>query len=271
LFAEGVREHEADGVRWLFPDLGPSASTPLVGGDRAPPVRIQQARREAERLALCAREARARMARPFCATATAAAHEALLEAQQSALHDEPERSNVGVVGAAPAMAVGTVVHGVLERIDLRGDLAEAVARQRDGLVEELRSLVSPDALAEALAAAQVLVDGLAGSRLLRRLQLLAEADCIVARELPVLLAGDEQEGPVGATIGVIDLLYRDPDEGTLVVADYKSDRVGGTLLRERALAYARQGGVYLEAVRRALGVEPRFELWFLHADEIVVC
>jgi hypothetical protein len=27
--------------------------------------------------------------------------------------------------------------------------------------------------------------------------------------------------------------------------------------------------VYVEAVRRALGGEPRFELWFLWADEIV--
>jgi ATP-dependent exoDNAse (exonuclease V) beta subunit len=87
----------------------------------------------------------------------------------------------------------------------------------------------------------------------------------------VLLAGDDEHGPVGATVGVVDLLYRDPDSGELVVADYKSDRVGAEALRERTSAYARQGAIYVEAVRRALGRAPRFELWFLHADQIVLC
>ena len=129
---------------------------------------------------------------------------------------------------------------------------------------------SPKA-ARALPLADGLLAGLVGSRALDRLA--AIAGRIVAREMPILLAGDETEGPVGAVVGTIDLLYRDPGTGAFVVADYKTDRVADDAeLEDRARTYAAQGEVYLKAVRRALGAEPepRFELWFLHADRILV-
>jgi ATP-dependent exoDNAse (exonuclease V) beta subunit len=71
-------------------------------------------------------------------------------------------------------------------------------------------------------------------------------------------------------VGAIDLLYRDPEDGAWVVADYKSDRVASEAeMQERAARYADQGGAYLRAVREALGLEapPRFELWFLDRGE----
>ena len=86
------------------------------------------------------------------------------------------------------------------------------------------------------------------------------------------MAGEDERGPVGACIGTMDLLYRDPDNGALVVADYKTDAVQGEAeLEERARAYAAQGEVYVDAVRRFLSDPPevRFELWFLAADRIV--
>jgi hypothetical protein len=128
---------------------------------------------------------------------------------------------------------------------------------------------------------------------------------VAARELPVLLPPDagaagpgpdtgdhvalgsdraeaalqplepEQEGrgtPVGFIAGVIDLLYRDPETGAWVIADYKTDAVDSPAdLARRAAAYAPQGRIYARAVRDALGLEsdPRFELWFLAADRIV--
>jgi ATP-dependent exoDNAse (exonuclease V) beta subunit len=78
---------------------------------------------------------------------------------------------------------------------------------------------------------------------------------------------------VGFVSGAVDLLYRDPRDGSIVVADYKTDRVEGLdQIRERARSYAGQGGSYVQGVREALGLEadPRFELWFLHSGHIEV-
>ena len=90
---------------------------------------------------------------------------------------------------------------------------------------------------------------------------------ILARELPVLLAPEEEgEGPVGFVAGAIDLLYRDPESGELVVADYKSDAVSSpSEARRKADDYRGQGERYVRAVQQALELPrpPRFELWFL--------
>ncbi len=73
-------------------------------------------------------------------------------------------------------------------------------------------------------------------------------------------------GPLGFSSGVLDLLYRDPQTGDLVVADYKTDALGSPeALEERARSYAPQGLLYCRAVEQALELPqlPRFELWFL--------
>jgi ATP-dependent exoDNAse (exonuclease V) beta subunit len=70
---------------------------------------------------------------------------------------------------------------------------------------------------------------------------------------------------------VIDLVYRSPETGELVIADYKTDRVEGPAEADaRAAAYRGQGAAYQRALRDGLGLSytPRFELWFLRADEI---
>jgi ATP-dependent exoDNAse (exonuclease V) beta subunit len=80
------------------------------------------------------------------------------------------------------------------------------------------------------------------------------------------------DAPVGFVSGAIDLLYRDPRSGELVVVDYKTDAVTGEdELRERARAYGLQGRRYTEALRDALALPriPRFELWFLYPGRVV--
>jgi ATP-dependent exoDNAse (exonuclease V) beta subunit len=185
-----------------------------------------------------------------------------------------------------ALAVGSAVHRALEELDLgAADAAAELARQRARLPAYLAA--APEAeRGRALDAAGKLLDRLAGSRLLARLQTLAPH--VVARELPVLLppetapdatvlapAPDEDGAgaPVGFVAGVIDLLYRDPETGAWVIADYKTDAVDpGPALQARAEVYAAQGRIYSLAVRGALGLDedPRFELWFLAADRVVV-
>ena len=137
----------------------------------------------------------------------------------------------------------------------------------------------------ALARAVETFDRFAGGALLERLRSLHGH--ILARELPVLLpppearaalpagdAGDLDAGPpVGFVAGTVDLLYRDPETGALVVADYKTDRVASA--KELSEVYASQGEAYVAAVRDGLGlVEPaasrvRFEIWSLHLDRVI--
>jgi ATP-dependent exoDNAse (exonuclease V) beta subunit len=109
--------------------------------------------------------------------------------------------------------------------------------------------------------------------LLRRLHALAPQ--VLARELPLLVASgsDGAHEPLDGYVGQLDLLYRDPDRGELVVADFKSDELTGDLAIAAAVRrYRPQLELYGRAVRTGLGLAdpPRLELWLLDADEIVV-
>ncbi|MEE8425297.1 MAG: PD-(D/E)XK nuclease family protein, partial [Elusimicrobiota bacterium] len=80
---------------------------------------------------------------------------------------------------------------------------------------------------------------------------------ILGRELPVLF---EEDGI--AVRGTIDLLYR--EKGKMVVADYKTDRIGAKERRSREKKYARQGSLYVKAVERVLNLRGvRFRAVFL--------
>ena len=201
------------------------------------------------------------MGRPLAGTATQRAHE-----------DEPEvaeapRRRGGGARRDVALAVGTVVHRVLEEVELGGDPEAALARVGARVEPWLAGLVDAGDLDEALAEARAVLARLPESALAARLDELSGA--VLARELPCLLRGGD-EGPIGVEIGSIDLLYRDPASGELVVADYKTDRVvGDEELAERVGVYARQGAVYREAVEAAFGERARFELWFVALDRIV--
>lgn len=82
-------------------------------------------------------------------------------------------------------------------------------------------------------------------------------------------ADEARDLATGAVIGTIDLIYRD-EEGSLVVADYKTDAIGiantDAEIAARAEVYISQGRAYVETVHAFFGERPRFELWFLAAD-----
>ena len=83
-------------------------------------------------------------------------------------------------------------------------------------------------------------------------------------------ASDDAPGAVVS--GIVDLVYRDPDDGRVVVADYKTDALDGeTAIKERVRVYEPQVASYARILRDALGLdeEPHTELWFLAADRIV--
>ena len=135
----------------------------------------------------------------------------------------------------------------------------------------MEGLIGPERRDEAVRRAEEVLARLVAGPLPARLA--AIAPHVLARELAVLLPPDVgATGPVGFVAGAIDLLYRDPASGELVIADYKSDEVtGDDEVAARAASYAPQGAVYRRAVALALRPPrpPRFELWFLHAGIVV--
>jgi ATP-dependent helicase/nuclease subunit A len=254
---EGAGQWWADTAtaRWVFPALAPAAAAPGRPAATRELTPIDEVRRQQRVLAELGDRAAARMRRSLVGAATGEAHEAL--AQETA---PAARSGSGA-GRGLAMAVGSLVHRVLEAADL-GD-PESWATDRLGAL--IADLVPPADSEEAARRAGELLGRLAGSPLAPRLA--AAAPHVIGREVPVLLPPQEGgEGPVGCVAGVVDLLLRDPASGELVVVDYKTDQVEpGPELERRAAAYALQGRVYARAVREALGLAalPRVELWFL--------
>ncbi|HYH44503.1 MAG TPA: UvrD-helicase domain-containing protein [Thermoanaerobaculia bacterium] len=296
---ESGQAHTLDGqgVLWRFPELeAEQAGEPVPAWrEGAPPPTAVEARQAGRVLAGHRRRAERRMARRWSAAASEEAHDRLREATAARRSGEPAEEQeeietgdsrdprdalpgVGRDARAEAMAAGGAVHRALETWDLAADPAAELARQRGRLPATLAALgVSEADRGRALRRARIVLEQFAAGPLLPRLRALRER--IVARELPVLLPPaapgptdtGEPEGPVGFVAGAVDLLYRDPATGALVIADYKTDDVDAAGLPVLAAAYAPQGAAYVRAVRDALDLpaSPRFELWFLRAGEVM--
>jgi ATP-dependent helicase/nuclease subunit A len=258
---------DADGVRWRVADPAEDAAARARPVPPPLPDAGRVAREDAALRALRA-SAALRAARPFSTTASAegyarderaeaVAGEEETPAQRRREGDSPERHI--------AQAAGTAVHAVLEGADWTDAARARAALERAALAE-----APPAQRAAVLAHARAVWERFAAGPLAPRLAALAPH--VVARELPVWLepAGDGEGEPVGFVAGAIDLLYRDPESGALVVADYKTDAVDGADLAAHAAGYAGQGAAYVRAVAGALGLAepPRFELWFLQAGVV---
>jgi ATP-dependent helicase/nuclease subunit A len=264
---------DAEAARFVFPALSPAApergATPRPDASGAPGPKAVAAASRA--LAEAREAARARAARPFAATASAAAEEDLADLAERRFGEAPRRPPRGgeAEDSAVARAVGVAIHRVLEELDLAADPEPELARARARLEALVRGAAEPGACEAARERGLELLERVAGGRLLARLRGLGAN--VLYRELPVIVPGDASEGAVGATAGVVDLVYRDPASGELVVVDYKTDRVESAAeLRDCARRYAPQGAVYQRALREALSLAytPRFELWLLHPDRI---
>jgi ATP-dependent helicase/nuclease subunit A len=263
----GLREHT--GVIWKAPAMWPipsRAASPETRPWGIPPV--EELARQAKELRGLKDRALERMERPWQEAMSRKAHLALeddlaLGRETGAKDEDGLRRNL-------AMELGKIVHGALERVAWTGDFQEEMAGLERWCREQVLRVLSGDEASQALRRLEAIWGGLRGGHILRRLQQIGPH--VVARELPVLLApfGD-QEGPVGVFAGFMDLLYRDPKDGKWVVADYKTDRVGSPQeMLELCKVYSSQGELYVRAIQEMMGLAqpPRFELWFLSADEI---
>ena len=260
--AGALDEH---GVRWrvVDPPETPRAHAKWTKIALAP---IETVLRDEERLRGERARAERRAARTFSSTASAEASARSQRADQvGGADDDARRAEPSAGDEAErrvAQAAGTAVHAVLE-VSAFGDAAAALERA-------VASAASPGERAGVLARVRAIWERFTAGPLAPRLEALAPH--VVARELPVFVvpAGDGDDDPVGFVAGAIDLLYRDPETGELVVADYKTDAVEGEALELRAQGYLAQGAVYTRALERALGLAraPRFELWFLQAGAV---
>ena len=172
-------------------------------------------------------------------------------------HDDAESDAVSspVADRSVALAVGSVVHQVLERwpeprsedLDAR---VEAISREQ----ARLRG-VDPD---EVALQARSIVTGFARGPFPSRL----EAVTIVAREMPLLWQDEE-----GLWKGVADFVYRGAED-RLVVADWKTDADSAGAVDR----YGAQMRRYAGALRLSLGLEtaPRAELWMVRSGEVLV-
>ncbi|HEX7182612.1 MAG TPA: UvrD-helicase domain-containing protein [Thermoanaerobaculia bacterium] len=268
------------GALWRFPALAPGPKESVAEEPEGPalPSSEEVARASADLQAARA-VAEERMARPFGGAASEEAHELLREHQAGRrLGEAGSGEAVRPAGSGnlekdreAAMAAGGAVHRALETWDLAADPEAERARQRALLPAYLAPLARGEILDRALPRAERLLDAFGRSGLLEKLRRLRAH--VLARELPVLLPpGNGPHSPVGVVTGAVDLLYRDPDSGEIVIADYKTDDADGPEeLERRAAAYAPQGAAYVRAVQEALELKkpPRFELWFLRADRVV--
>lgn len=165
---------------------------------------------------------------------------------------------------------GSIVHRVLERVDLALPLEDALKQAiRIGPVHAVGIGRREDWI-EAWKRAAEILNEVAKGPLPSRFDAIREH--ILARELPILTRPallSEKDADVAS--GVVDLVYRCPTSGRIVVADYKTDLLA---TKEQALdKYEGQLKAYALALRDAWGLDatPRSELWLLRMGDIVPC
>lgn len=271
---------DANATAWIFPSLLPKAGEVLA--DR-PDEWTSLARAREHGLWLDARrvEAKAHADRPLGSAASKEAHAFLRAAVADRRFGEEGSPEEGVgasmvPGSEPLgeeerleLAVGSAIHRVLETLPLDGYRETELSRSRGRLRAFLRTLLGGTGMDKALRRAERILDRIEAGLLIDHLRDLGPA--VLARELPVLLpAGSADSDAVAYVAGAVDMVYRDPADGQIVVVDYKADVLepGSAEVEARARAYARQGAFYRRAVEDALGCPARLELWFLWPDEI---
>jgi ATP-dependent helicase/nuclease subunit A len=252
----------------------PDRPAPRVARRQPSPVWSEAALRFQEAITAALAAARPAIRRPAESGGERLAPGDLAGGAADSLQDDargaPRRDSAA--GREVARAAGTAIHGALERWDFRDaarlrvlvarQVTHVVASERDGILQGVQAR-------EVARAAEEILEAFLASPLPARLAAVE----VLGREVPILF----RDGAGTVWVGACDLVFRDTD-GTVVAADYKSDRTGtaragtGGGLTEAELAerYRPQVGVYVEALRRSLpGAAVRGELLFLRSGAAV--
>ena len=267
---EAGREREVNvetGVQQVIPAFADPA--PDAGGEKDGPsgwFPSKSQMQAIDELAVARRAAGDRMELPVIRSASAEAHDRLRRADG----EEGDPALAAAGSRDLAMAIGTAIHGLLETLVLDEDLCAQVEKSRDGLVTGIVGGMDEEQVVEVEEIIDRLLATIAAGPCLERLSAVAQG--VIARELPVYGWEVSENAPGTVVSGIVDLVYRDPDDGRLVVADYKTDALADqTAIDDRTLVYEPQVRVYARILRDALDLdeEPHTELWFLAADTIV--
>jgi ATP-dependent helicase/nuclease subunit A len=271
-------------TRWVYPALVPvrKGVSPAASGSAASVPDLALVKRDAKELEELRQRAAERMERRWGGVASAAAPSEHREVTAATHFDGDAGPEASVFfrddsSSNPQIAqisrfAGVAVHRVLEEFTLDAEPEVELARQIARLPEIVDARAGEAIREAAVVRATEILGHFGEGPLFERFAAISTS--VVARELDVWAPGqqDEQTHPVGFTAGTIDLLYRDPDHGGWIVADYKTDRLESEeAIEMRARAYRGQGAVYVGAVKAALDLPetPRFELWFLSSGRIV--
>lgn len=266
----GAEVLDASGVPWRFAARWATAAGRAAASDRprdaapaAPPAQATAAVAADQRDAARGRAGSFRLGR---AAALALLSEAQYEATGAvAASDEGAPRSL-------ALALGVALHRALEREDLaasdpetwRSTAESAFASELPGATLSDRSRLASE------------LERLAASPLLARLRDLR--DVVLARELPLLAeaSGASEAAALDGIVGTLDLLYRDPASGEIVVADFKTDDIAAddvvAAVAAKVARYRPQLELYGRAVQSAMALDrpPRLELWLLAADTVEV-
>jgi ATP-dependent helicase/nuclease subunit A len=167
-----------------------------------------------------------------------------------------------------ATDIGNATHALLQYFDFSGPAAlPEIERQIAELVD--RKLLSAQAAGLVDRAAVLWLQETEVGKLIRA------AHAGLMREVPFALMRPAQDSPPSDDAsdqimirGRIDLLV--PTESGLAIVDYKTDRVSGAELEERAQTYGRQVRLYAEAIRTVAGQNiGGIHLVFLTARRVV--
>jgi ATP-dependent helicase/nuclease subunit A len=151
--------------------------------------------------------------------------------------------------------VGVMAHRILERWEFNVDPAHVLEMIRASVPEWLGK--DHQSLAQTVVESLLeIFDSFIRSEPYRQL----EASTILGREVPFLISWDGNR----VMQGVIDLIYR--LDGSIWIADYKTDLITEAEAWSRAKQYAQQATIYREAVTRCLGLSPvSFQFLFLRS------
>jgi ATP-dependent helicase/nuclease subunit A len=256
---------DADGVQWKLPGVHGPAAPLAPEGPRAdatdptssPRIDVERIASDAAHYAQARAAARAHEQRPRLSSV--ASEREREDAEPRLAHARPPPGAAARdASALDPRVLGTLVHTTLERPLQLPPLATLAAHAA--------ALGALEPAAHAAAALELLSSAPA-RRLIERLRELEPN--VLGREVPLLAPPRGTTGPTLALTGQIDLLYRDPRDGSLVVADYKTDHVGSPAeLVERCAEHAAQLSAYAVVLAEALGAPVRAELWFLRAGRI---
>jgi len=182
----------------------------------------------------------------------------LLKRQEEAGTEAGDRLTIQPPGKTPALVVGDLTHRFLQTCEFGGVTAN--------LAGQLRNFID-GALPAEFAADRGVIETELHEILDVYFRSNAYAEfsgaSILGREVPLLMPWQDQ-----IMEGVIDLIYE--KNGLLYLADYKTDRIKRSELRDRAERYRQQAEIYVQAAEKSLGRQvAAFKLIFLRLGEAI--